>query len=310
MFEIESYEELEQWASIEENVWGFLEKVKWDILANNPNKFVRIRDIAENLNWQFEGYAKGMHIICLPLSLSPEIEIEKRENEDPSLVAFKYEPDTEEDRDRLSRQESYHSFIKNVVEQAVQYENEGTPLSIWSEIYDGKVYHSGITMVVHFFNSFERERLDELLREAEERLRTAREGSNWDNRGPIGELYFWAGFDLNVGEFLNEDVCGGILVENPHTFITIKEIAEKLNWNFEQSEELLYFLCLPLRRLPDIIAREDDDYSLYAYKYKPSVDGSTWYDELWWMKEYWSFIKKVVGYFNADRIDSGWRMPI
>lgn len=232
MFEIESYEELEQWASIEENVWGFLEKVKWDILANNPNKFVRIRDIAENLNWQFEGYAEGMHSICLPLSLSPEIEIEERENEDPSLVAYKYKPYTQVDEfTRLNRQESYHSFIKNVVEQAVKYENEGTPLFIWSEIYDGKVYHSCITKVVNFFNSNERERLDELLREAEERLRTAREESNWDNRGPIGELYFWATFELNVGEFLSDDVWG-ILVRNPHTFITIKEIAKKLNWNF------------------------------------------------------------------------------
>ncbi len=113
MPDVMSLDEVFEWATSEINVWEFLENVKWDILVNKPNKFVTINEIAEKLNWQFEGYIEVMHFLCLPLSRLPDIE--RREDTDHSLVAYMYKPAKLVDEwTKLNRQESYHSFIKKV----------------------------------------------------------------------------------------------------------------------------------------------------------------------------------------------------
>lgn len=111
---------IEEWGTKEENVWEFLEKVKWDILVANPNKFVTIKEIAKTLNWQFEGDTTVLHFLCLPLYFSPEIKIEEQENEEHSLVAYKYIPDAQVGGSAMPRQESYYSFrsfIEMLIEQ-------------------------------------------------------------------------------------------------------------------------------------------------------------------------------------------------
>lgn len=87
--------EIEERGTKEESVWEFLEVVKWRILVKNPDKFVTIKEIANTVNWEFEDYAKILHFLCLPLNLSPDMKIEEQEDEDHSLVAYKYKPDAQ-----------------------------------------------------------------------------------------------------------------------------------------------------------------------------------------------------------------------
>ncbi len=101
---------VEEGGTKEENVWEFLEKVKWDILVTNPNKFVTIKEIAKTLNWQFEGDATVLHFLCLPLCFSSEIKIEEQEDKDHLKVAYKYNPDAPVGGSAMPRQESYYSF--------------------------------------------------------------------------------------------------------------------------------------------------------------------------------------------------------
>lgn len=186
-------DEVYEWATSEENVWKFLENVKWDILVNTPNKFITINEIAKKLNWQFEEHALEMSILCLPLSLSPEIEIEEieiehRKDEEYSSEAYKYKPDIKKEGNRLSRQKSYQSFIINVVEQGKQYEKEGTSPRIWSAVYRGMLYYTFLTEVVKFFNDVKREeelekgdkRLEEVLKQLKKTQKT-----DWDIKGDL-----------------------------------------------------------------------------------------------------------------------------
>jgi len=146
-----SLDEVEEWGTREENVWEFLESVKWDILVNNPDKFVAIKEIAKTLNWQFEGYAKFLHFLCLPLNLSPDIKIEEREDENHSLVAYKYKPDA---KGTIQKQESYctyRSFISMVEQEAMN----------WWDIYTVKGYYSCIKKVVEFFKEVKRNKENE-----------------------------------------------------------------------------------------------------------------------------------------------------
>lgn len=190
MHEVVNLDDVCEWAASEENVWEFLENVKWNILVNNPNEFVTIKEIAKALNWQFGGHATVLHFLCRSLGLSPDMEIEERKDEKHSLVAYKYKPDTQGDRwTGLSRQESYQSFITNVIKQAVQYEKERTPLFIWYEIYCGKLYHSCITKIVKFFKDVKREKEDErrykLLDEFEEKEKQLRKSRMEEMRARI-----------------------------------------------------------------------------------------------------------------------------
>ena len=149
--------EIEKWGTKVESVWGFLEVVKGGILVNNPDKFVTIKEIAKTLNWKFEGYAKILHFLCLPLSLSPDIKIEEREDEDHSLVAYKYKPDAQF---AIQKQESYRTyrlFIRRV-------ELGENPTIKWGVVYRVKGYYSCIKKVVKFFKEIEYNRLDEIRR--------------------------------------------------------------------------------------------------------------------------------------------------
>lgn len=104
--------EVYEWARKEDKLWEFLENIKWNILAEHPNKFVTIKEIAEKLNWQFDDYDLYIHklvILCLPLTFSADMEIECRENkENSSLSAYKYKP--EADTDMMSKSKSYYEF--------------------------------------------------------------------------------------------------------------------------------------------------------------------------------------------------------
>lgn len=188
MAEVMNLDEVYEWATSEENVWKFLENVKWNILVNTPNKFVTINEIAKKLNWQFEEHAPEMSILCLPLSLSPEIEIEHRKDEEYSLEAYKYKQDIEKEGNRLSRQKSYQSFIINVVEQGKQYEKEGTSPRIWSAIYRGMLYYTFLIEVVKFFKDVKREeeleKGDKRLEEVLKQLKTTKK-TDWDIKGDL-----------------------------------------------------------------------------------------------------------------------------
>ena len=148
--------EIEKWGTKVESVWGFLEVVKGGILVNNPDKFVTIKEIAKTLNWKFEGYAKILHFLCLPLSLSPDMKIEEQDDEDHSLVAYKYKPDAQVTIQKQESYRTYHSFIRMVEED---------PTMNWGDVvYRVKGYYTGIKKVVKFFKEIEYNRLDEIRR--------------------------------------------------------------------------------------------------------------------------------------------------
>ena len=149
--------EIEERGTKEESVWEFLEVVKGGILVNNPDKFVTIKEIANTVNWEFEGYAKILHFLCLPLSLSPDIKIEEREDEDHSLVAYKYKPDAQFAIQKQESYRTYSSFIRRV-------EEEENPTIKWGLVYRVKGYYTCIKKVVEFFKEIEYNRLDEIRR--------------------------------------------------------------------------------------------------------------------------------------------------
>ena len=138
-----SLDEIEERGTKEESVWEFLEVVKWRILVKNPDKFVTIKEIAKTLNWKFEGYAKILHFLCLPLSLSPDIKIEEREDEDDSLVAYKYKPDAQVTIQKQESYRTYRSFIRMVEQDRTMN---------WGDVvYRVKGYYTCIKKVVEFF---------------------------------------------------------------------------------------------------------------------------------------------------------------
>ena len=148
--------EIEERGTKEESVWEFLEVVKWRILVKNPDKFVTIKEIANTVNWEFEDYAKILHFLCLPLSLSPDMKIEEQEDEDHSLVAYKYKPDAQVTIQKQESYRTYHSFIRMVEED---------PTMNWGDVvYRVKGYYTGIKKVVKFFKEIEYNRLDEIRR--------------------------------------------------------------------------------------------------------------------------------------------------
>lgn len=151
-----SLDEIEEWGTREENVWEFLERVKWGILVNNPEKFVTIKEIATTLKWEFEGYAKILHFLCLPLCLSPDMKIEEREGEDHSLVAYKYKPDAPV---TIQKQESYHTYSSFIL----MVEQEDTAMNWWN-IYSVKGYYTYIKKVVEFFKEIKYNRENEKRR--------------------------------------------------------------------------------------------------------------------------------------------------
>lgn len=144
--------EIEERGTKEESVWEFLEEVKWGILVNNPDKFVIIKEIANTVNWKFEDYAKILHFLCLPLSLSPDMKIEEQEDEDHSLVAYKYKPDAQVTIQKQESYRTYRSFIRMVEQDRTMN---------WGDVYRVKGYYTCIKKVVEFFKY---NRQDEILR--------------------------------------------------------------------------------------------------------------------------------------------------
>jgi len=265
MPEVKSLFEVAKWMSVEENARVFLKDIR-GILSNNPNNFVTIKEMVNKLKWTFEKDAMLMYLLTMPLGLSPEIEI--LDDKDVSLVAYKYNPNA----------------------------RVGHKVEDWSR----EKYNEFVTDNVKYCREYKIKRLNKCIREAEERLRNARRNSlKKYTRGPIYDIHDRAATSELYVWFFLDDVYWDILSNNPNRFVTIREIAEKLSGNFEQSEELLYFLCLPVWIFPNIIARENTDYALFAYKYTSDIHRN-WSErsiEEWW-DDVSSVVRNVAGYFK------------
>lgn len=124
MSEVENLNDLIVWATDGGNVCEFLDEVL-DLLHNKFGKFVTIEEIAKERNWQFEGHARYIYVLCSPITVLPDIET--REDEDYALRAYKYKPDTpptELELDLCS--EAYGDFIDIIIEgfKEIKREND------------------------------------------------------------------------------------------------------------------------------------------------------------------------------------------
>ncbi|GEM_PF-3502542 len=68
-------------------------------------------------------------------------------------------------------------------------------------------------------------------------------------------------------------------------------------------ETILWAICLPLCFLLEIESRKDDDYALYAYKYRPDAQVNIWSNE-----SYESMMKEVKKFFIKLELEAEQKM--
>jgi len=86
----------------------------------------------------------------------------------------------------------------------------------------------------------------------------------------LDELYDWVE-DEYAADFLGSVL--NILRERPNVWITIRDIAAILNKQFvETYAKQMALLIFPIRFLPEIESKEDEDYALWAFKYNQDAE--------------------------------------
>jgi len=86
----------------------------------------------------------------------------------------------------------------------------------------------------------------------------------------LDELYDWVE-DEYAADFLGSVL--NIPRERPNVWITIRDIAAILNKRFvETYAKQMALLLFPIRFLPEIESKEDEDYALWAFKYNPDAE--------------------------------------
>jgi hypothetical protein len=114
----------------------------------------------------------------------------------------------------------------------------------------------------------------------------------------LDEFLEWAMDSDNVNEFCAN--LYGDLMGKPNEFVTIREIAMKMNWEFYGYAELVCLLCYPNTVLPDIVTKEDEAYESWAYKYNPDANYTEW-EHTFWYDRYGELLSEVANIFRNMR---------
>jgi len=166
MSEVKNLDDFYDWVE-DEYASDFL-GVVLNILRERPNVWVTIRDIAASLNKQFvETFAEEMTLLLFPICFLPGIE--RREDEDDALWAFKYNPDAEKE------------FKKTGFERLAYRQ-----ISHWDLIEEA--YAESIDDNIDYFKGEKREKKlkkrDELIDKLEKQLRKT-QMDEWTTRGDL-----------------------------------------------------------------------------------------------------------------------------
>jgi hypothetical protein len=120
----------------------------------------------------------------------------------------------------------------------------------------------------------------------------------------LDDLYDWVE-DEYASDFL--DAVLNILHDRPNVWITIRDIAAILNKQFvETYAKQMALLLFPIRVLPEIESKEDEDYALWAFKYNPDAEKEfkkTSFERLWDIIEeaYAEQIDDSIDYFKGEK---------
>ncbi|HUV02131.1 MAG TPA: hypothetical protein VMW67_01565 [Desulfobacteria bacterium] len=127
----------------------------------------------------------------------------------------------------------------------------------------------------------------------------------------LEDLYNWIE-DEYVSDFLGAVM--NILHDRPNVWVTIRDIAAILNKQFvETYAKQMTLLLFPIRFLPEIESKEDEDDALWRFKYNPDTEKEfkkTGFERLsdrqiskWDIieKAYAKTIDDNIGYFKGEK---------